>query len=175
MSAEGQGGRLVRTGPDHGQIFDHHYVEYEYADGSRMISQCRHMPDTTYAVTEAFHGTNGTAPRPGVLVSSSGYSLYDHDGKNDRNPYQVEHDELFSAIAAGEYKYADAENGAHATMTAILGRMATYSGKKLSWDDALASERSIMPERYAFDATPPVVPDASGHYPVPVPGQTEVL
>lgn len=175
VSAQGQGGRLVRTGPDHGEIFDHHYVEYEYADGSRMISQCRHMPDTTYSVTEAFHGTNGTAPRPGVLVSSSGYSLYDHDGKNDRNPYQVEHDELFSAIAAGEYKYADADNGAHATMTAILGRMATYSGKKLTWDEALASERSIMPERYAFDATPPVVPDASGHYPVPVPGQTEVL
>jgi len=175
VRAQGQGGRLVRTGKDHGEIFDHHYVEYEYADGRRMISQCRHMPNCANRVSEAFHGTNGSAPQPGQLVSPSGYSLYNHNSRNDPNPYQVEHDELFAAIAAGEFAYADAENGANATMTAILGRMATYSGQTVEWDAALASERSIMPQTLAWDADPPVMPDADGYYPIPEPGVTQVL
>lgn len=175
VRAQGQGGRLVRTGKDHGEIYDHHYVEYEYADGRRMISQCRHMPNCANRVSEAFHGTNGSAPQPGQLVSSSGYMLYNHNSRNDPNPYQVEHDELFAAVAAGEFAYADGENGAHATMTAILGRMTTYSGKVIEWDEALASEKSIMPARLAWDAEPPVMPDANGFYPIPEPGVTEVL
>ena len=175
IRAQGQGGRQVRTGKDHGEIYDHHYVEYEYADGRRMISQCRHMPNTASRVSEAFHGTNGSAPQPGVLISSSGFDLYRHNGRNDPNPYQVEHDELFAAVAAGEYAYADAENGANATMTAILGRMCTYSGQVIGWDEALASERSIMPANYAWDADPPVLPNADGWYPIPEPGVTKVL
>ena len=175
VRAQGQGGRLVRNGPDHGEIFDHHYVEYEYADGSRMISQCRHMPNTANRVTEEFHGTNGTAPKPGLLVSSSGHTLYQHEGRNDKNPYQVEHDELFAAIAGGEYKYADAENGAKATMTAILGRLCTYSGKVIEWDEAMNSTISLMPKTLAWDANPPVMPNAQGMYPVAIPGETVVL
>ncbi|MFT5141739.1 MAG: myo-inositol 2-dehydrogenase/D-chiro-inositol 1-dehydrogenase [Rhodothermales bacterium] len=169
--ANGQGGRQVRTGLDHGQIFDHHMVEFEYANGGRVLSQCRHIEGCTNRVSEGFHGTSGTAPQPGVIVSASGHDLFRHDDKNDANPYQVEHDELFAAIAAGEYKYADAENGAYATLTSIMGRMATYSGREVTWEDALNSEENIMPERYAFDATPPVVPDAEGRYPIPVPGK----
>ncbi|TDI70044.1 MAG: Gfo/Idh/MocA family oxidoreductase [Bacteroidetes bacterium] len=175
IRAQGQGGRLVRNGPDHGQIFDHHYVEYEYEDGSRMISQCRHMPDCTNRVTEAFHGSNGVASRPGLIQSTSGHTLFEHEGKNDPDPYQVEHDELFAAVAAGEYKFANAKYGAESTFTAILGRMATYSGQVLDWDEALASEVSVMPERFAFDADPPVLPDADGQYPIPEPGVTMVI
>lgn len=175
VRAQGQGGRLVRTGKDHGEIFDHHYVEYEYENGARMISQCRHQPNCQNRVSEAFHGTNGSAPSPGVLISSSGYDLYRHQGKDDPNPYQVEHDELFAAVAAGEYKYSDAERGAQATMTAILGRMATYSGKMIEWSDAINSEVGIMPATFAWDADPPVMPNAEGYYPIPVPGETIVL
>ena len=60
-------------------------------------------------------------------------------------------------------------------MTAILGRMATYSGQVIEWDEALGSDLSLMPERYAWDAPPPVNPDAHGRYPIAVPGQTSVL
>ena len=175
VRAQGQGGRLVRTGLDHGEIFDHHFVEYEYADGSRMISQCRHMPNTMSRVTEAFHGTNGTAPRPGQLVSASGHTLFQHDSREDKNPYQVEHDELFASVAAGQYKFADAENGARATMTAILGRLCTYSGQSIEWDDAISSEISLMPKTFAWDANPPVMPDANGRYAIAVPGETKVV
>lgn len=175
VRAQGQGGRLIRTGLDHGEIFDHHFVEFEYEDGSRMLSQCRHMPGCMNRVSEAFHGTNGTAPQPGLILSQSGHKLFEHRGKDDPNPYQVEHDELFKAIAKGDYKYADAENGAVATMTAIFGRMATYSGKVVEWDEALNSNVSLMPERFSFDAAPPVLPDAKGHYAIPQPGVTLVV
>lgn len=173
VRAQGQGGRLLRNGPDHGEIFDHHMVEFEYEGGARVLSQCRHMPNTARRVSEAFHGTNGTAPRPGQLVSASGHSLMEYDADGDPNPYQVEHDELFAAIAAGEFKFSDAERGARASMTAIMGRMATYSGQIVEWDEALGSNLSIMPERYDFNANPPIMPDANGRYPVAQPGVTQ--
>ena len=175
VRAQGQGGRLIRTGPDHGQIYDHHFVEFEYEDGSRVLSQCRHMPDCMNRVSESFHGTNGTAPRPGVILSSSGHTLFEHDDEHDPDPYQVELDALFTAIANGDYTFADAAMGAEATMTAIMGRMATYSGSVVEWDAALASDLSLMPQRFAWDADPPVLPDDHGNYPVPMPGVTRSL
>ena len=175
VRAQGQGGRQVRTDKRYGEIYDHHFVEFEYEDGSRVLSQCRHMPECMNRVSEGFHGTKGTAPKPGELYTAAGETIYKHRGKDDPNPYQVEHDELFAAIAAGEYKYADAENGAIATMTAILGRMATYSGQVLAWEDALNSTVSLMPERFAWDADPPVLPGDDGFYPIPTPGVTTVL
>ena len=175
VKAHGMGGRLVRTGKDHGEIFDHHSVEYEYADGSRMFSQCRHMKDTYYQVTESFQGTNGSAPKPGVIQTPGGYKLLDYDARKDPNPYQVEHEMIFDAIAKGEFRYADAENAAKSTLTAIMGRMATYSGQLIEWDAALNSELSLMPERFAWDAEPPVLPNEEGFYPVAVPGETKVM
>lgn len=175
IKAQGMGGRLVRTGKDHGEIFDHHCVQYEYADGSTMFSQCRHMPNTDFKVSEAFNGTSGSAPEPGVIKTKTGYRLMRYNDKKDPNPYQVEHDLLFKAIAKGDYKYADAENGAKSTMTAIIGRMATYSGKTIEWDAAMNSKISLAPAKYDFAATPPVLPDANGFYPIAVPGVTEVL
>lgn len=175
VRAMGMGGREVRTGLDHGEIFDHHFIEYEYEDGSRMFSQCRHIEGCARRVSEAFHGTNGSAPKPGVLQTQSGYRIMNHDDENDPNPYQYEHDVLFEAIAKGEYKFADAENGANATMTAILGRMASYSGKIIEWDDAMNSEIDLSPTRYAWDANPPVMPDANGRYDIAVPGQTKAV
>ncbi len=175
VRAQGQGGRQVRKGIDHGEIYDHHFVEYEYADGSRVLSQCRHIEGCMNRVSEGFHGTKGTAPKPGELYDASGHSIFKYRDKDDPNPYQVEHDELFAAIAAGEYKYANAQRGAFATMTAILGRMATYSGKVVEWEEAFHSNLSLAPERYAWDADPPVMPDEHGYYPAPMPGVTQVI
>lgn len=175
ISASGMGGRQVRNGKDHGEIFDHHFVEFEYADGSRMYSQCRHIKGCANKVTESFQGTNGSAPKPGVILTNSGYKLMDYRDKKDPNPYQVEHDVLFEAIAKGEYKFADAENAAKSTMTSVLGRMATYSGQEIKWDEAINSNLSLAPKVYAWDAAPPILPDENGFYPIPVPGKTQVI
>ena len=61
------------------------------------------------------------------------------------------------------------------TMTSILGRMCTYSGKAIKMEEALARGRDIMPKEFGWDVTPPTTPDENGHYPVPVPGVTQVL
>ena len=175
VRAQGMGGRQVRNGKDHGEIFDHHFVEFEYSDGSRMFSQCRHIEGCMNRVTESFQGTNGFAPKPGVLKTASGYTIWEHDDSDDENPYQVEHNELFAAINAGEYKFADAERGANSTMSSILGRMATYSGQVITWDEAINSNISLMPKEFAWDAKPPVMPDEYGYYPVAVPGKTQVI
>lgn len=174
VKAQGFGGRQVRKSKEHGEIFDHHYVEYHYADGSILNSQCRHMPGTSSKVDELFVGTKGKIYcDAGRITDLHGKTLFQYDKSKERNPYQTEHDELFAAIAKGEYKFADAENGAYSTMTSILGRMATYSGQIIDWDKAINSGLDLHPSVYAFDAAAPVNPGTDGFYPVAVPGVTK--
>ncbi|MEN9686737.1 MAG: hypothetical protein RLZZ28_2523 [Bacteroidota bacterium] len=176
IKAQGMGGRQVRRGKDHGEIFDHHYVEFEYADGSILNSQCRHIPGTMSRVNELLVGTRGRINCGAAnIMDASGKTVYHFDTKGERNPYQTEHDELFAAIAKGEYRFADAENGANSTMTSILGRMATYSGQVVEWNKAINSGIDIHPKVYAFDALPPVLPNADGFYPIAVPGVTRYV
>ncbi len=176
-SAQGMGGREVRTGPDHGQIFDHHFVEFTYPSGAVISSQCRHQPNTMSRVAEFFQGTQGTIDTSGdrgILKGWDGSEIYNHNTEKDPNPYQQEHDELFAAIRNGD-QINDTEYGAKSTLTALMGRMATYSGDVISWKEALNSEKSLIPEKLGWEETPPVLPDGNGNYPVPVPGETEVL
>jgi predicted dehydrogenase len=176
VKAQGQGGREVRKGKNHGEIFDHHYVEFTYADGSILNSQCRHIPGTMSRVDELLIGTKGKIKTgDGSITDHKGKTLFQFDKKKENNPYQTEHDELFSAIAKGEYKFADAENGARSTMTSILGRMATYSGQILEWDKAIHCGLDLQPKTYDWNALPPVVPNADGYYPIAVPGVTKYL
>lgn len=176
VKAQGMGGRQVRKGKDHGEIFDHHYVEFQYADGSILNSQCRHIPGTMSKVDELLIGTKGKIYCGAANIKDhKGTVLFQFDKKTENNPYQSEHDELFEAIAKGEYKFADAENGAKSTMTAIFGRMATYSGQVLEWDKVLNSGISIMPKTFDWNAMPPVTPDENGYYPIAVPGKTKYI
>jgi predicted dehydrogenase len=63
VMAQGVGGKQVDTGVDSGQIFDHHMVEFTYADGTKLMSECRHMQNTWQSVSEHAHGTKGWAPK----------------------------------------------------------------------------------------------------------------
>lgn len=174
VKAQGMGGRQVRNGKDHGEIFDHHYVEFQYADGTILNSQCRHIPGTMSKVDELLKGTKGSIYCGAARITDrNGSLLYQFDKQKENNPYQTEHDELFAAIAKGEYKFADAEIGAKSSMTAIMGRMATYSGQELQWDNLLQANLSIMPATFDWAAAPPILPDANGKYPVAVPGVTK--
>ncbi len=178
IHAQGMGGREVRKGKEYGQIFDHHFVEFTYPSGAVISSQCRHQKGCLDNVSESFMGTKGKiytdSQNKGIITGYDGSIIYEHQGTNDPNPYQTEHDALFASIKAGGV-ISDAEHAAKTTMTAILGRMATYSGQLITFEDALNKGRSIMPETYSWDTMPPVIPDDNGFYPIPVPGLTEVL
>lgn len=173
VKAQGMGGRQVRTGKEYGEIYDHHYVEYQYADGSILNSQCRHIKGTYAKVDEMFVGTKGVVKCGDAEISNKGKSLYKFDKSKENEAYQNEHDELFAALAKGEFKFADAENGAKSTLTSVIGRMATYSGQIIEWDKTLNSGISIQPTKYAWNAPPPVLPDANGYYPIATPGVTK--
>ena len=174
VKAQGMGGRQVRTGKEYGEIFDHHYVEFTYADGSVMNSQCRHIPGTLSKVDELLIGTKGRIyGAEAKITDNAGNVLFKFDKTNENNPYQAEHNELFNAITRGEYKFADAEIGAKSTLTSIMGRMATYSGKVIDWDKDLNSNINIMPEKYGFNEAPPVLPGPDGFYAIAKPGATK--
>lgn len=176
VKAQGMGGRQVRKGKDHGEIFDHHYVEFTYADGSVLNSQCRHIPGTMSRVDELIVGTKGSIKGDaGTILDAKGKVIFQFDKKVENNPYQNEHDELFAAIAKGEYKFADAEIGAKSTLTAIMGRMATYSGQMLEWDKVLASNLDLQPKKYDWNAAPPILPNDDGYYPIAIPGVTKYV
>ncbi|SFJ11545.1 Gfo/Idh/MocA family oxidoreductase [Planctomicrobium piriforme] len=175
VSCNGMGGREVRKDPKYGDIFDHHACEFTYEDGTVMMSQCRHIKNCWNPVSEHVHTTKGIIDLgPSFRVSLFGNDKPERIREEGGNPYQVEHDDLFAAIRAGQ-PYTEADNGAMSTMTAILGRMCSYSGKVIKMEDALAKGLDIMPKEYSWEATPPVVPGPDGAYPVPVPGVTQVL
>ena len=172
--AQGMGGRQVRNGEDHGEIFDHHFVEFTYANGTIISSQCRHMPGTMSRVDEVFQGTKGSLEiGKGEITDLEGRIQYKYPSKlgEDPNPYQVEHDLLFKSIREGKV-IADAENGAMSTLTAILGRMATYTGKKITLEQAMTSKLQLMPEVVTWETLPPSLPDLNGKYAIPIPGKT---
>ena len=173
--ANGMGGRQVRTEKEHGQIFDHHFVEFTYEDGTKLFSQCRHIRGCWQSVSEHCQGTKGYA-------DISGGKIYDTNGKliwrsrGSRGGHQQEHHDLFASLRAGEIPN-EAEYGAKSTMTSILGRMATYSGKQISWKDAIEHGRRLADtdKLTSFHSEAPVKPNSDGTYPIPVPGITEVL
>jgi myo-inositol 2-dehydrogenase/D-chiro-inositol 1-dehydrogenase len=176
IRAQGMGGRQVRTGKNYGHIFDHHFVEYEYADGSRLYSQCRQIRGTHAQVTEHVAGTQGTADL-GVqnkFFRITGPNAWEQRLRIAEDGHQLEHYPLIEAIR-NNTPYNEAEIGAKSTMTAIMGRMATYSGKIVEWDEAFNSKLELVPKNLTWETPPPILPDENGFYPVAKPGTTVAL
>lgn len=184
IAAQGQGGRQGRTAPD--QMWDHYAVEYIFADGSRLYAQGRHMNSCWGTFGDYAHGSKGSAvimerlgaPKPRLYKNHSQVrenEVWRFEGSAP-NPYQVEHDLLFEAIRKDE-PYNEGERSAYAALAAILGRMAAFSGKMVTWDEALASTLELAPEldKLTWDSKPPVVPDDQGRYPIAMPGVTRAL
>jgi predicted dehydrogenase len=172
--AWGLGGRQVRIDSRYGDIYDHHAVVYEYPNGVRVYSYCRQQNGCWGAVTDNFFGTRA---RCNVL---NGFQVQSYDGKvvwRYKGPaagsrmYVAEHEALFRAIRSGK----PVNNGlymARSTMLAIMGRMVDYTGKNLTWDEAINSKQDLSPKSYAWDAEPPTKPDSLGRYPIAMPGLT---
>jgi myo-inositol 2-dehydrogenase/D-chiro-inositol 1-dehydrogenase len=176
VRAQGMGGRQVRNNKKlHGQIFDHHFVEFEYADGSKLFSQCRQgQPGTYDRISEHVVGTRGRADLnvSGRLFRITGANPWELRLKQAEDGHQLEHYPLIEAIK-NDTPYNELEPAALSTMTAIMGRMATYSGQLIEWEEAYNSKVQLMPEKVSWEMSPPVEPDAGGNYPVAVPGKTK--
>jgi len=174
VRAQGMGGRQVRTGPGNGDIWDHHAVEFEYASGVRHFCQARQQPGTWVHVSDNVDGPKGTFTLGSGAWGMGTLNPRDMRARGYRgdNPYQREHDDLLASIlGTGPHRF-EGDYGAASSMTAVMGRMATYSGQLVTWEDATASPLSLGPSRYALNAVPPTLPDAHGAYPTAMPGAT---
>mgnify|MGYP002281194383 CR=1 FL=1 len=123
-------------------------------------------------MSEHVQGTKGraTVSGPHALQGNDGKQTWRFAG-GGKNPYQQEHDDLFDAIR-NDKPYNEAFYGAHSTLTSVMGRMATYSGKMVTADEALNSQENTMPEVLGWEAAPPTLPDEDDRYAIPVPGRT---
>ena len=130
-----------------------------------MIATTRQIAGCWNSARSYVHGLRGTADLANFQID--GPAAWGFHGRSG-NPYQAELDALLEAIRQDK-PHNEVEAGARTTMTAILGRLATYSGQMVTWEQALNSKVSLAPERYAFDAPPPVIADAAGNYPMPSP------
>jgi predicted dehydrogenase len=164
VKALGMGGREVRTEPEYGNIFDHFSVEYEYANGARVLSMCRQISGCSDRTSERLVGTKGTADPNGHIKQERREWKYEGESAN---PYVQEHADLIAAIRSGK-PVNEGRRVAESTLTAILGRMSAYTGREISWKWVLnSSELDLRPEKYEFGDFPV--------RPIAVPGTTELV
>jgi len=166
VRAYGTGGRQVRTGPDYGNIYDHHSVVYEYANGTRLYASCRQTSGTMNDISVQVLGAKGTASvgARGLEITTEERWVY----RGEKNvSQQTEHDELFASIRSGK-ALNNGDYMSKSTLLAILGRMATYTGQAITWEDAMNSKEDLSPESYDWNAKPPVSV-------VAIPGMTKFI
>ena len=182
VSAQGQGGRQVRTEQD--QLFDHYAVEYTFPDGTRLFGQGRHIRNCWGFFGDVIHGEKGCAvlgegiPNPRIFKTHQQVKenqIWGYDGPKV-NAYDKEHELLFQAIREDK-PYNETERCAYAALTGILGRMAAESGKEVTWEQALSSDLVLAPglEHLTMDSKAPVTADDEGRYPVAIPGVTKAF
>jgi predicted dehydrogenase len=160
----GMGGRQSRTGPEFGHIYDHFAVEYDYPNDVHVLSMCRQIEGCAQNVSEAVTGTQGTwtSPNPGDPNNYRirGDRAWTFNARRDDNqPYQKEHDILIDCIRQGR-RINNLRYVAESTMTAIMGRMSAYTGRAMTWNEALASNETLMPQNLTMDMTLAVAPVA---------------
>jgi myo-inositol 2-dehydrogenase / D-chiro-inositol 1-dehydrogenase len=180
-SCVGLGGRAVRTDPKYGQIFDHFAVDYEYPHPSgdpkkptiHVLSMCRQTPPGSGCknnISEALVGSKGVCDlrdhSPCVIYTLDGQRAW-ASNRRDNTPYVQEHTDLIESIRAGK-PINELKNVAESTLTAIMGRMSTYTGKEVKWDQALNGKEDLMPEKLTWETSLP-------EWHVPVPGKTKLI
>jgi myo-inositol 2-dehydrogenase / D-chiro-inositol 1-dehydrogenase len=169
VRAVGMGGRQVRTGPEYGNIYDHFAVDYEYPNGVHSLSMCRQIDGCENNVSEAVVGTKGrwqgSSQNASHRIEAASRWRYRAQGR-DVDPYLQEHIDLIASIREGK-PLNELRTVAESTLTAIMGRMSTYTGKAVTWDEALQSKLNLMPEKLELGELKVA--------PIPVPGQTELI
>jgi predicted dehydrogenase len=161
ITALGQGGRQIPVDPRRGNIWDHMTVDYEYPNGTHIIHMDRQWPNCHGSGRAGFIGTKGKYMNDEI----TGQSPWKFDGKLEKSGV-YEQRNMIESIRKGQPK-SQAENGAYAALTAIMGRESAYTGKLVTWDEMLNSDLDLFPKKIEFGPVPKRA--------VPVPGQPRPL
>jgi predicted dehydrogenase len=172
VKCHGLGGRSSMTEPIYGDVFDHHSVIYEFANGVRIYAFCRTTTGCYDEYSSVVFGSKGKADIMGCRIT--GEKTWRWTGQCD--PYQREHDVLFAAIRSGK----PVNNGDYmipSTMVGIMGQISCYTGKEVTFEQIKQSDFYYppRPEDCRDDMEPPSKAGANGSYPVPVPGRTQMI
>ncbi|MBT5926874.1 MAG: Gfo/Idh/MocA family oxidoreductase, partial [Verrucomicrobia bacterium] len=155
VKAVATGGRQVPN--NNGNIFDHFAVYYEYANGLRAYVGSRQIAGCYNENNDYIHGAKGTAEILGwTRVQIRGEESWRYQGPNN-DMYQTEHDELFASIRDGN-PINDGGWMTSSTMMGLMGRMATYTGKEITWEQAMNSQERLVPEFFEPDMDLPIRP-----------------
>jgi predicted dehydrogenase len=165
VKATGVGGRQFRTDPKYGHIYDHFAVDFEYANGARILSMCRQIPGSANRVGEWFIGTKGQSDASSRILGTAAWTYTPPQRRP--NGYVQEHTDLVASIRSGT-PYNELKQVAESTLTAIMGREAAYTGQEMTWDGVLNAKQDLTPPVGASAYGPLAVP------PIPMPGQTKL-
>ncbi|HUE71848.1 MAG TPA: Gfo/Idh/MocA family oxidoreductase [Pirellulaceae bacterium] len=192
VQAQATGGRHYRNhatdpskGQDIDQNFDNYSVEYTFADGSNMFLYGRTMPGCHDEFASYAHGSKGLG-----IISTSSHSpakcrIYSGQKEvkdklawafpqPEPNPYQLEWEHLIDAIRT-DRPHNEVKRGAEASLVTAMGRMAAHTGQVITFDDMLNCEHEFAPnvDKLVLGGEAPIQADASGRYPVPMPGLSD--
>ena len=168
--AYGSGGRFTR--PDDSEMWDNCNVDFHYP-GDRLVSfKCRQIPATSGDVSNHIYGSRGSAT---IYGSNRGASIVDRDGKEIWSmkgdigaAYQQEHKDLVDSIRAGS-PIVELKETANSSLTAILGRIACYTGKEVEWDFLTdESKLDLWPQDFDYEGARPEPEFA-------IPGKTKLV
>jgi predicted dehydrogenase len=147
LSVSGEGGRLQTTGPEFGNRFDHFAVQYQFPGGVTVKGECRWLANRPVKVAEEIRGTKGTSETMANKYVITGEQPWRF--AKDNNPYLQEHVELLRSIRQCK-PINDLPAAAESTLTAIMGRMAAYTGDTITWEQASNSTEDLLPAQLAF-------------------------
>jgi predicted dehydrogenase len=158
IKAVAVGGR--QTPNNQGNIFDHTFVVYEFADDVRAFLGQRQIGNTYTDNSDYLMGTEG--------IGKSGWQAPHIKGKQnwryrDQGPkvdmYQIEHNELFASIRSGQ-PINDGTWMAQSTLMGLMGRIAAYTGQEITWEDAMNSKDKIVPDNFDWKMKLDIAPMA---------------
>jgi len=172
VKCHGLGGRSSMTEPIYGDVFDHHSVVYEFENGVPIYAFCRTTNGCYNSTSSIVHGSKGRASVLGCRI----WGEINWRWKGRCDPYQREHDVLFSAIRSGK-AVNNADYMTRSTMITVMGQISCYTGKEVTWEQINQSDFYYppKPEDCRDDMEPPVKPGPHGSYPVPKPGFTKMI
>ncbi|HIG29543.1 MAG TPA: Gfo/Idh/MocA family oxidoreductase [Verrucomicrobiales bacterium] len=172
IKCHGLGGRSSMTDSIYGDVFDHHSVIYEFPNGTPLYAFCRTNTFCYDEYSSKILGSKGRASIMGCRI----WGDRNWQWKGQVNPYQIEHDRLFTSIRQGK----PINNGDYmvpSTMTAVMGQISCYSGREVTWDQINQSDfqYSPGPEDCRDGMNPPTRPGSDGSYPVYKPGKSKLV
>jgi myo-inositol 2-dehydrogenase/D-chiro-inositol 1-dehydrogenase len=137
LSAVGFGGRARR---ETGNQYDFFSVDLDYGDSVHIHSQCRQISGCFNRVGEELRGTKGVVLGGGKLKGDPSVTVPDPHSDTDNETVQ-ELIDMIRGVRAGT-PLNEARNVAESTATAVMARIAAYTGKKVLWSDLMQNEQS---------------------------------